>query len=341
VLGYDAYGAKCQELPDDGNSQLWHPSLCRLVPPCVCLVTLHFVVLITRIAFLNTIHSLALRATPKGQGTMQAELLSTRRRSSLAPTQATRATAATAMVGVLALAVVLLRKGRVSKARLGELLAATVGGLLSSSCCAVQLFLNSISVGCAGFAVLDRFRPLFLCLTFSSLAYKTVAYDVHLHKNPWRSLPTWVVAVALASAPVVVRRLNRGGFHLGSLSSPSSSSLLGNVPQRPVMLQYSVRGMKCEACANGLKNALEALRGDLQADVLFEEGVVFLAAGVAARGTGFQEEGNESAASVLQALEEGIAEVMEERGYSYHSTEPSRERAASYSSEQREEEKEL
>lgn len=262
---------------------------------------------------------------------MQADLLSTRRRSSLTPTRATRATAATAMVGVLALAVVLLRKGRVSKARLVELLAATVGGLLSSSCCAVQLFLNYLSVGCAGFAVLDRFRPLFLCLTFSSLAYKTVAYDVRLHKNPWRSLPTWLVAVALASVPVLVRRLNRGGLYLGSLSSPSSS-LLGNVPQRPVMLQYSVRGMKCEACANGLKNALEALRGDLQADVLFEEGVVFLVAGVA---RGVEEERGETAASVLQALEEGIAEVMEERGYEYHSTDQSssssrRERAASY-----------
>ena len=274
---------------------------------------------------------------------MQADLLSTRRRSSLTPTRATRATAATAMVGVLALAVVLLRKGRVSKARLVELLAATVGGLLSSSCCAVQLFLNSISVGCAGFAVLDRFRPLFLCLTFSSLAYKTVAYDIRLHKNPWRSLPTWLVAVALASAPLLVRRLNRGGLNMGSLSSPSSS-WLGNVQQRPVMLQYSVRGMKCEACANGLKNALEALRGGLQADVLFEEGVVFLMAGVAATATGVNDErgeGDESAASVLQALEEGIAEVMEERGYEYHSTNPSRERAASYSSEQRVKQKEL
>lgn len=241
------------------------------------------------------------------------------------------------MVGVLALAVVLLRKGRVSKARLVELLVATVGGLLSSSCCALQLLLNSISVGCAGFAVLDRFRPLFLCLTFSSLAYKTVAYDLRLHKNPWRSLPTWLVAVALASAPVLVRRLNRGGLSLGSLSSPSSSSLLGNVPQRPVMLQYSVRGMKCEACANGLKNALEALRGDLQADVLFEEGVVFLVAGIAtARGETGEKE---TTASVLQALEQGIAEVIEERGYSYHSTDQSsgsstRERAASYLSEE-------
>ena len=270
---------------------------------------------------------------------MQAELLSSRRRSSLTHTRATRTTAVTAMVGVLALAVVLLRKGRVSKARMVELLAATVGGLLSSSCCAVQLLLNSISVGCAGFAVLDRFRSLFLCLTFSSLAYKTVVYDVRLHKNPFRSLPTWLVAVALASAPLMVRRLNRGGaLTLGGSSSPSS--LDGRHVKGPVMLQYSVRGMKCEACANGLKNALEALRGNLQADVLFEEGVVFLMAGVATGVSGKGEEG-ETAASVLQALEEGIAEVMDERGYSYHSTDPSRKIPAPHPPQHFLEQKEL
>jgi copper chaperone CopZ len=96
--------------------------------------------------------------------------------------------------------------------------------------------------------------------------------------------------------------------------------------------------MKCEACANGLKNALEALRGDLQADVLFEEGLVFLVAGVA---TGFNEEGQETAASVLQALEEGIAEVMDERGYSYHSTDPSRESPAPHPPQHYLERKEL
>lgn len=276
-------------------------------------------------AFPDIIRSLTLQATPKGQlalqgqGTVQAVLWS-RRRSTLTPTRATRATAATAMVSMLVLAVVLLRKGRVSKGRLVELLAATVGGLLSSSCCAVQLVLNSISVGCAGFAVLDRFRPLFLLLTFSSLAYKTVTYDVHLHKKPLRSLPTWLVAVALASAPVLVRRLNRGGLSMGSWSS--ASSLHGTAP-RPVMLRYRVRGMKCEACANGLKNALEAL-GDLRADVMFEQGVVLLEAGVATA-TEYHNsmtDGETATASVLQALEQGVAEVMHDRGYSYHSMEP-------------------
>ncbi|GAB5034364.1 Hypothetical protein NocV09_01801390 [Nannochloropsis oceanica] len=266
--------------------------------------------------------SLALESTLKGklarqgQSTMQA-VLSSRRRSTIPPTRATRATVATALASMVVLAVVLLRKSRVGKGRLVELLAATVGGLLSSSCCAVQLVLNSISVGCAGFAVLDRFRPLFLFLTFSSLAYKTVTYDIQLHKKPLRSLPTWLVAVALASAPVLVRRLNRGELSMGSFNL--ASSLHGTTP-RPVMLRYRVRGMKCEACANGLKNALEAM-GDLRADVIFEQGMVFLVADVATA-TEHRDgmtEGETAAASVLQTLEQGVADVMHDRGYSYHS----------------------
>lgn len=46
---------------------------------------------------------------------------------------------------------------------------AVLGGLLSSSCCVLQLFLNALSVGCAGFSALTPYRPLFLALTASSL----------------------------------------------------------------------------------------------------------------------------------------------------------------------------
>lgn len=46
---------------------------------------------------------------------------------------------------------------------------AVLGGLLSSSCCVLQLLLNALSVGCAGFSALTPYRPLFLALTASSL----------------------------------------------------------------------------------------------------------------------------------------------------------------------------
>ena len=41
---------------------------------------------------------------------------------------------------------------------------AVLGGLLCSSCCIVQLLLNSFSVGCAGFAVLTPYRSALLGL---------------------------------------------------------------------------------------------------------------------------------------------------------------------------------
>ena len=167
-----------------------------------------------------------------------------------------------------------------------EISAGILGGLLSSSCCTIQLVLNSVSVSCAGFAVLDKFRPLFLLITFSSLAYKTYMYDVRVHKRIFRSLPTWLLAIALASSPHIVRFLNRHG----------------NLSHKPLgsPLAFRVHGMKCEACANGLKNAIESLsaEGDIHADVLFEEGVVYV-------------DGNKQREGLL----EGIANVMEVRGY--------------------------
>ncbi len=237
-----------------------------------------------------SLYSLALLATSQGnEGTAQQHPPPP---PALARRNLSSSMRASALLGVLGLVVVLLRKGRVSKARLLELLAASLGGLLSSSCCTIQLVLNSVSVGCAGFAVLDRFRPFFLFFTFSSLAYKTAMYDVRLHHKPWRSLSTWIVALVLATSPAVVRRLNRGG---------SGGLVAGAAGQPPLLLlQYKVVGMKCEACANGLKNALEALDTDVHADVLFEEGVVFV---------------EKKSMAADAALELGIAGVFEERGY--------------------------
>jgi hypothetical protein len=35
---------------------------------------------------------------------------------------------------------------------------ATIAGLLSSSCCVIQLGLNAMSLGCAGFSILTPYR---------------------------------------------------------------------------------------------------------------------------------------------------------------------------------------
>jgi copper chaperone CopZ len=237
------------------------------------------------------------------------------RRPSSAPTT----TAAAAAIGMVALAVLLVRKGRISKGRLLELAAAAVGGLLSSSCCTIQLVLNSLSLGCAGFAVLDTFRPLFLALTFSSLAYKTWRYDIRVHRNPLRSLPTWLIAAALASSPAVVRAINRrrGLAALASLEEETQLELAKKQSQHGP-LKFRVTGMKCEACGNGLRNALEAMDGGggkVKADVLFEEGVIYIERDGAAGG---DDEG----------LEAAVQNCVEEMGYVVERVLPASTRAA-------------
>jgi hypothetical protein len=44
-------------------------------------------------------------------------------------------------------------------------LGALTGGLLSSSCCVIQLVLNYTSIGCAGFSALTPYRHVFRAIT--------------------------------------------------------------------------------------------------------------------------------------------------------------------------------
>lgn len=44
-------------------------------------------------------------------------------------------------------------------------LGALTGGLLSSSCCIIQLVLNYTSIGCAGFSALTPYRHVFRAIT--------------------------------------------------------------------------------------------------------------------------------------------------------------------------------
>jgi hypothetical protein len=93
--------------------------------------------------------------------------------------------------------------------RLLEVGGAVVGGLLSSSCCAVQLALNALSLGCAGFAVLDKLRPAFLALTVTGLTAKALMYDVRSPAALRRAVPTWLLALGLAATPELVKMVNR------------------------------------------------------------------------------------------------------------------------------------
>ncbi|KAK3820620.1 MAG: hypothetical protein JOS17DRAFT_793977 [Linnemannia elongata] len=64
-------------------------------------------------------------------------------------------------------------------------------GLLSSSCCLIQLALNLMSIGCAGFSVLTPYRPLFL-------AFSSLLVLVTIYKYRWSSRTTLTLALVLA-----------------------------------------------------------------------------------------------------------------------------------------------
>eukprot|EP01062_Namystynia_karyoxenos_P017243 TRINITY_DN16336_c0_g1_i1.p2 TRINITY_DN16336_c0_g1~~TRINITY_DN16336_c0_g1_i1.p2 ORF type:complete len:190 (+),score=47.96 TRINITY_DN16336_c0_g1_i1:80-649(+) len=121
---------------------------------------------------------------------------------------------------------------------------AVCGGLLGSSCCVLQLGLNTLGFGCAGFAVLDPFRPYVAAATVSALAYKAKRNRDEGRFHAGEFALSALAAGALLISPLVVRRLNRSGGALSALA------------QR----RYAVRGLKCEACAAGLRRAVN--KGD-------------------------------------------------------------------------------
>ncbi|KAK9840601.1 hypothetical protein WJX81_003915 [Elliptochloris bilobata] len=73
---------------------------------------------------------------------------------------------------------------------------AVLGGLLSSSCCVLQLFLNALSFGCAGFSLLTPYRPLFLALTAGSFGLAHWR-----NRNARQTLFALAVSASLALTP--------------------------------------------------------------------------------------------------------------------------------------------
>ncbi|KAG0276737.1 hypothetical protein BGZ96_003166, partial [Linnemannia gamsii] len=92
-------------------------------------------------------------------------------------------------------------------------------GLLSSSCCLIQLALNLMSVGCAGFSILTPYRPLFL--TFSSLLVLVTVY-----RYGWssRTALTLALMLTLTTTPEMVAVYNQSST--GSLQRLSDTFLV-------------------------------------------------------------------------------------------------------------------
>lgn len=160
-------------------------------------------------------------------------------------------------------------------------------GLLSSSCCALQLFLNLFSVGCAGFnTVLGPVRPYALALT------------VMLQASAWRSdlasrsrsllIISTILCTALSLLPEVLHLwVKSGGRRL--MQPPASSNSLASSKVEPLgstsgsseayegkELVLNIKGMGCTACTAKVKGALEAVPGVASCAVTLESSSALL-----------------------------------------------------------------
>mmetsp|Transcript_66654 Transcript_66654/g.134357 ORF Transcript_66654/g.134357 Transcript_66654/m.134357 type:complete len:343 (-) Transcript_66654:254-1282(-) len=150
----------------------------------------------------------------------------------------------------VALAILLLRNSRIQRlqSQAVSALLVSVGGLLSGSCCLLQLVLNYFAVGCAGFAALDKARPFFLTLTFGGLAGRA-----GIERKAGVSSPrpvSWAIALTLAFLPEILRLANKRGDLRGGPSDGEEGAF-------ETTFTAQVAGVKCEACATGLKDALQ------------------------------------------------------------------------------------
>ena len=162
-------------------------------------------------------------------------------------------------------------------------------GLLSSSCCVLQLILNAFSFGCAGFnTYLGPTRPSFLALTLflQSMVWRTAltagglrmvgsaaggtllclvltflpeALHLYVHRKRGGGVDSSATAVAVAAAASGAA-IEAGGDATAGAETAAAEVCL------------TVNGMGCTACTAKVQGALESVPGVAAASVTLETG---------------------------------------------------------------------
>ncbi|KAG0219170.1 hypothetical protein B0O80DRAFT_502201 [Mortierella sp. GBAus27b] len=111
-------------------------------------------------------------------------------------------------------------------------LSAAALGLLSSSCCVIQLVLNAFSIGCAGFSVLTPFRPI-----FTSISFLLILYTIYKYRFSSRTALTLAITILLTIAPEMVSVYNQSPSGL-ALRDTLANSLGAWPPLQPLVQRY-------------------------------------------------------------------------------------------------------
>lgn len=188
-----------------------------------------------------------------------------------------------------------------------EVAAALAGGLLSSSCCIVQLAMNALSMGCAGFAVLKPWKPYMRAWTLA-LVVRTLLQS----GSNRRSLCLVALTLALTYSEDLLAWHNRKGVVWGSLAGGAPAANLAPEPeplgtgqqgvgrpdaappavaaqcsegeaacaltggQRQAYMRLTVQQIKCEGCAAKLRASISHVPGVQRCTVDYDTGSVLV-----------------------------------------------------------------
>lgn len=124
----------------------------------------------------------------------------------------------------------------------------SVIGLLSSSCCALQLMLNALNFGCAGFnTVLGPVRPSLVALT---VVLQGIVWRTALDK-PFQWLyvaPATIVAFVLTFLPEITYLL---------VQRKRSSETTSGTAEVKFRVEVAINGMGCVACTKKVAEVLD------------------------------------------------------------------------------------
>ena len=137
----------------------------------------------------------------------------------------------------------------------------TLLGLLSSSCCVIQIVLSAFSFGCAGFnTLLGPIRPPMIAFT---LLMQIVAWYLVL-PHPCHWLPTaaaTVLSLVITFSPELLnlyymRQLAAHKATEGSLGASDAAEALRSLPRSVVRIAFEPKAMGCISCVTKVRNAL-------------------------------------------------------------------------------------
>jgi len=139
-------------------------------------------------------------------------------------------------------------------------------GLLSSSCCALQILLNAFSFGCAGFnTTLGPLRPTFIAVT---LTVQALAWSV-AYPRRFQWAPT---AASTALATVLTLLPEALALHTARRERRAREAAAGAAASLPA-LQYRVSSLGCAACVSKVSKVLNGIGEVVVHHVSLEEGL--------------------------------------------------------------------